>query len=43
MTKTSKKFYQDKIKPGGFMNRYCKQDWFSDFDFISHSVDQDGL
>ena len=41
--KFSPRRYQDKRKPGGFMNRNCKQDWFSDFDLISYSVYQDGL
>ena len=37
------KQYKDKWKKGGVMNRYCQEEWFRDFDFISYSIEQDGL
>ena len=37
------KQYKDKQKKGGVMNRYCQEEWFRDFDFISYSIEQDGL
>ena len=37
------KQYKDKRKKGGVMNRYCQEEWFRDFDFISYSIEQDGL
>ena len=29
---------KDKHKPSGVVNRYCKEEWFTQFDFISYSV-----
>ena len=37
------KQYKDKWKKGEEMNRYCWEEWFRDFDFISYSIEQDGL
>ena len=37
------KQYKDKRKPGGMINRYCKDEWFTQFDFISYSVAQDSI
>ena len=37
------KQYKDKRKPGGMINRHCKDEWFTQFDFISYSVAQDSI
>ena len=37
------KQYRDKRRPRGVTNRYCNEDWFKEFNFISYSVQQDGL
>ena len=37
------KKYKDKRRSCGVMNRYCREDWFREFNFISYSVQQDGL
>ena len=34
---------KDKRKASGVINRYCKEEWFTQFDFISYSVVQDGI
>ena len=34
---------KDKHKASGVINRYCKEEWFTQFDFISYSVAQDGI
>ena len=34
---------KDKRKASGVINRYCKEEWFTQFDFISYSVAQDGI
>ena len=34
---------KDKHKVSGVINRYCKEEWFTQFDFISYSVAQDGI
>ena len=34
---------KDKHKPSGVVNRYCKEEWFTQFDFISYSVAKDGI
>ena len=37
------KQYKDKRKPGGVINRYCQDEWFTQFDFLSYSVAQDSI
>ena len=34
---------KDKCKASAVINRYCKEEWFTQFDFISYSVAQDGI
>ena len=34
---------KDKRKSSGVINRYCKEEWFTQFDFISYFVAQDRI
>ena len=37
------KEYRDKRRASGMIKRYCREEWFRDFNFISYSVRHDGL